>query len=169
MIFTGIGDEAGDTLATQIAATRELGWNAIEARNIVISGFPKTNLHDLPEAAFEQAVDALQQAKVQVYCFGSTIMNWAKRVGDPFETTLAEVERTIPRMQRLGTRYVRIMSFKPGDDDDRTPPEVFDRVGEVTRRFLDAGLQPVHENCMNYGGMSPSHALELLEKVPGLQ
>ena len=169
MIFTGIGDEAGDTLASQIAATRELGWHAIEARNVAVPGFPKTNLHDLPEAAFEQAVDALRQAKVQVYCFGSTIMNWAKRVGDPFETTLAEVERTIPRMQRLGTRYVRIMSFKPGDDDDRTPPEVFDRVGEVTRRFLDAGLQPVHENCMNYGGMSPSHALELLEKVPGLQ
>jgi len=169
MIFTGIGDEAGDSLASQIAATHELGWHTIEARNVLVPGFPKANLHDLPDAAFEQAVDTLRQAKVQVYCFGSTIMNWAKRVADPFAVTLAEVERTIPRMQRLGTRYARIMSFKPGDDDDRTPPEVFDRVGEVTRRFLDAGLQPVHENCMNYGGMSPSHALELLEKVPGLQ
>jgi len=169
MILTGIGDEAGDSLASQIAATHDLGWHHIEARNVLVPGFPKANLHELPEPAFEQAVDALQQAKVQVYCFGSTIMNWAKQVEDPFETTRAEVERAIPRMQRLGTRYVRVMSFKPGDQDERIPSLVFERVGEVTRRFLDAGLQPVHENCMNYGGMSPSHAVELLDKVPGLE
>ena len=35
--------------------------------------------------------------------------------------------------------------------------------------FLDEGLQPVHENCMNYGGMSWQHALELLDKCPGLK
>ena len=40
---------------------------------------------------------------------------------------------------------------------------------EVTNRFLDAGLQPVHENCMNYGGMSWQHALELLDQCPGLK
>ena len=73
------------------------------------------------------------------------------------------------RMQRLGTRLVRIMSFKPADDTDIIPADVFDRVREVTRMFLDAGLQPVHENCMNHGGMSWQHALELLEQVPGLK
>jgi len=46
---------------------------------------------------------------------------------------------------------------------------VFRRVKEVTDRFLDAGLQPVHENCMNYGGMSWQHALELLDRCPGLK
>src|SRR6185436_16140567 len=92
-----------------------------------------------------------------------------RKVTDPFEPILAEVDRCIPRMQRLKARYVRIMSFKPGDEDERTPEEVFRRVREVTRRFLDAGLTPVHENCMNYGGMSSRHALELLDKVPGLK
>jgi sugar phosphate isomerase/epimerase len=72
-------------------------------------------------------------------------------------------------MQRLGTKLIRIMSFKPADDADAIPPQVFERVHEVTRRFLDAGLQPVHENCMNHGGMSWRHALELLERVPGLK
>jgi sugar phosphate isomerase/epimerase len=97
-------------------------------------------------------------------------MNWAKTLQHPpFEVTLAEVKRAIPRMQRLGTKYVRIMSFKPGDDEFRIPSEVFARVREVTQRFLDVGLQPVHENCMNYGGMSPQHALELLDQVPGLK
>jgi sugar phosphate isomerase/epimerase len=114
-------------------------------------------------------VRKLEAAGMSVYCFGSTIMNWAKKVSDPFEITLGEVKRAIPRMQRLGAKYVRIMSFKPGDDDYSIPTEVFRRVKEVANRLLDAGLQPVHENCMNYGGMSWQHALELLDKCPGLQ
>jgi sugar phosphate isomerase/epimerase len=96
-------------------------------------------------------------------------MNWAKTVETPFDVTLAEVKRCIPRMQRLGTKFVRIMSFKPGDADSQIPKEVFHRVREVTQLFRDAGLQPVHENCMNYGGMSWQHALELLDKAPGLK
>jgi sugar phosphate isomerase/epimerase len=169
MILTGIGDEAGDALDAQIAATLELGWRHLEARNVLVAGHSKTNLHDLPDPAFDQVADRLAQAGVQVHCFGSTIMNWARRVSDPFDATLAEVERAIPRMQRLGTRLVRIMSFKPDDDAYRIPAAVFERVKEVTQRFLDAGLQPVHENCMNHGGMSPHHALELLDRVPGLR
>lgn len=169
MIYTGIGDEAGDTIDAQIQATLELGWQHIEARNVLVPDWPKANLHDLPDPAFDRAVERLEQAGVNIYCFGSTIMNWAKTVNDPFDITLAEVQRAIPRMQRLRTKYVRIMSFKPGDDEDRIPPEVITRIREVTRLFLDAGLQPVHENCMNHGGMSPRHAIELLEQVPGLE
>ncbi len=169
MIFCGIGDEAGNALSSQIAATRELGWTHLEARNVQIDGFPKANLHDLPEPAFEQACTQLESAGISVHCFGSTIMNWARRVTDPFESTLAEVNRALPRLQRLKTPFVRIMSYKPDDTDDRLPPEVIRRVREVVARFREGGVQPVHENCMNYGGMSPRHAVELLEAVPGLQ
>jgi sugar phosphate isomerase/epimerase len=169
MIYTGIADEAGAAIDAQIRATQELGWNSIEARNAEVPGFPKANLHDLPDQAFELAAARLEAAGVGVYCFGSTIMNWSKTIETPWEVTLAEVQRAIPRMQRLGTKYVRIMSFKPADDAYRTPTVVFERVREVTNRFLDAGLQPVHENCMNHGGMSWQHALELLERAPGLK
>ena len=169
MILCGIGDEAGNSLAAQIQATRELGWTAIELRNVQVDGFPKANLHELPDAAFDLAAAQLEVAGLRVHCFGSTIMNWAKQVSDPFEITLGEVRRAIPRMQRLGTKFVRVMSFKPGDDDDALPAEVIRRVREVTAMFRDDGLQPVHENCLNYGGMSWRHALELLDAVPGLR
>ena len=169
MILTGIGDEGGNSLDSQIQATRELGWQHLEARNLELPGFPKANLHDVPDPAFDLALDTLNTAGVKVYCLGSTVMNWAKRVTDPFDVTRAEVARCVPRMQRLGCRFIRIMSFKPGDDEHRIPSQVFERVREVTQRFLDAGLQPVHENCMNYGGMSWPHALELLDKCPGLK
>src|SRR2546425_1937274 len=169
MILTGIGDEAGNTIDAQIAATRDLGWKQIEARGVEAPGFPKANLHDIPDKAFDLVEQKLKENGIGVYCFGSTIMNWTKTVETPWDVTLAEVNRCVPRMKRLGTKFVRIMSFKPKDDDDRIPPVVFDRVREVTKMFLDAGLQPVHENCMNYGGMSWKHALELLDKVPGLK
>ncbi len=169
MILTGIGDEAANGIDGQIQATKELGWTYLEPRGVELPGFAKANFHDIPAPAFDLAVRKLETAGIGVYCFGSTIMNWAKRAGDPFEITLGEVERAIPRMQRLGTKYVRVMSFKPGDDEYTIPTEVFRRVKDVTNRFLDAGLQPVHENCMNYGGMSWQHALELLDKCPGLR
>ena len=169
MILTGVGDEAGNTIDAQIAATRDLGWSHLEMRGVEVPGFPKANFHDIPDPAFDLCVEKLQAAGVRVHCFASTIMNWAKTIGTPWEITLGETERCLRRMRRLGTKFVRIMSFKPRDDEDRTPSIVFDRVREVTKRFLDAGLVPVHENCMNYGGMSGRHALELLEKVPGLK
>jgi len=169
MILTGIGDEAGNTLDAQIRAIQELGWDHLEMRGVEVPGFPKANFHDIPDAAFDLAAARLQEAGLRVYCFGSTIMNWAKTVATPWDVTVSEVQRAIPRMTRLGTRFVRVMSFKPGDAEDVTPPLVFERLREVTRRFLDAGITPVHENCMNYGGMSGRHALELLEKVPGLK
>jgi sugar phosphate isomerase/epimerase len=169
MILTGIGDEAANQLDGQIRAIQELGWRDIEMRGVEVPGFPKANFHDVPDAAFDQAVRALETARINVVCFGSTIMNWSKTVADPFEPILAEVKRAIPRMQRLGTKFVRIMSFKPGDEEYRIPAEVFRRVKDVTNRLLDAGLQPVHENCMNYGGMSWQHGLELLDRCPGLK
>jgi sugar phosphate isomerase/epimerase len=169
MKLMGIGDEGAAGIEDQIRLSQELGWRFIELRAVEVPGGPKANVHELPEEAFNQVARKLTEANLRTYCFGSAIMNWARRITDPFSITLEEVKRTIPRMRAVGANYVRIMSFKPGDDEHRIPAEVFDRVREVTQRFLDAGIQPVHENCMNYGGMSWKHALELLDKVPGLQ
>ncbi len=167
MILTGITDEAGALIDTQIKAVKELGWNTIEARSVEVEGFPKANLHDIADEAFDVVEEKLKKAGVGVYCFGSTIANWGKKIDDPFD--LSEVERAIPRMQRLGSQYVRIMSYAVREGEDQLEEERFHRLREITKRFLDAGITPVHENCMNYGGMSWQHALKLLENVPGLK
>ena len=167
MILTGITDEAGALIDTQIKAVKELGWNTIEARSVEVEGFPKANLHDIADEAFDLVEEKLKNGGVGVYCFGSTIANWGKKIDDPFD--LSEVERAIPRMQRLGSQYVRIMSYAVREGADQLEEERFHRLREITKRFLDAGITPVHENCMNYGGMSWQHALKLLENVPGLK
>ena len=167
MILTGIADEAGASIDAQIQATKELGWKHIEARSVKVEGFPKANLHDLDEAALDIVEQKLAQAGVKVYALGSTIANWSKKVEDPFD--LSDVERAISRMQRLGIKFVRIMSYAVREGEDQMEEERFRRVREITKRFVDAGLTPVHENCMNYGGMSWRHAQKLLENVPGLK
>src|SRR5437763_17101358 len=100
MYLSGIADEAGANIEVQIQATKELGWQFNEARNVEVEGYPKANLHDIPEKAFEIVVEKLGRAGVKINCFGSTIGNWSKRIEDPFEITLAEVKRAIPRMQQ---------------------------------------------------------------------
>jgi sugar phosphate isomerase/epimerase len=164
MYLTGFADEASQNLDEQLKATKEIGWNAIESRNI--SG---KNIHDISEEDFETVVQKLDEANVKINCFGSAIANWAKNINDPFSITLEEVERAIPRMKRLGTKLIRIMSYARCEGEEQHAQERFKRLSEVVSMFKEHGLQPVHENCMNYGGMSWAHTLELMENVPGLK
>ncbi len=169
MYMTGFADEAGVGLDAQIRATKELGWKDIESRNI-----DGINIHDIPDNQFEVVCEKLAAAGVGINCFGSTVANWACQITDPFEKTLEVVKRSIPRMQKLGTKLIRVMSYAVLTDgetelDDQMDAERFRRVKEFTKMYLDAGIQPVHENCMNYGGMSPEHTLRLLDAVPDLK
>ncbi len=167
MYLTGFADEAANDLAGQIRATRELGWQFIESRNI-----DGKNIHDLPEADFDRACEQLAAGGVRVNCFGSAIANWGKKITDPPDSSLAEARRAVPRMKKLGTKLVRIMSYAVLDGreaDDQMEQERFARLRELVKLFADAGLTPVHENCMNYGGMGWQFTLRMLENVPGLK
>jgi sugar phosphate isomerase/epimerase len=170
MYLTGFADEAADALAGQIEATKTHGRRNIEARSI--NG---KNIHDISDEEFEDAYRELGEAGVGVNCFGSTIANWGKSVDEPFEETLAAVDRAICRMKRCAARLLRIMSYSVLRDTagralaDQCEEERFRRLREITRRFTDEGITPVHENCFTYGGMSIAHTLRLLENVPGLK
>ncbi len=165
MLLSGFTDEAGQALETQIKATQALGWKHLSARSI-----DGQNIHDLPEADFNAVADRLDEAGIQVIEFGSLIGSWSKPIESDFALTLGEIERAIPRMQRLGTQMVRVMSYgqKPWGEDQQEA-ERFRRLREIVARFADAGLQAVHENCMNWGGFSAQHTLRLIEEVPSMK
>ena len=161
MTLTGFADEAGRDLATQIKATQELGWDYISAR-----GIDGRNIHDLSDAEFDNAEAQLKDAGIRIAEFGSLIGTWAKSIHTDFDITLAEVERCIPRMKRLGTEIVRVMSYAQEPwGQDQHEQERFRRLREITQRFTDAGLITAHENCMNWGGFSADHTLRLIEEV----
>lgn len=163
--LTGFADEASRDLEKQIAATKELGWSCISAR--MIGG---ANIHELPEDEFHRVADRLDEAGIHVPEFGSLIANWGKKIDSDFSITLAEIERAIPRMQRLRTPIVRIMSYaQEAWGAGQQEAERIRRLREIVARFADHGLIAAHENCMNWGGFSAEHSLRLVEEVPGLK
>jgi sugar phosphate isomerase/epimerase len=163
--LTGFADEASRGIDKQIAATQELGWHAISTRMI-----GNANIHDMQEEDFQIAADKLEAAAITVPEFGSAIGNWGKKISSDFSITLAEIERAIPRMNRLKTPMIRIMSYAQEPwGTDQNEAERFRRLREIVKRFADEGLTAIHENCMNWGGFSAEHSLRLVEEVPGLK
>ncbi|MGJ8633089.1 MAG: sugar phosphate isomerase/epimerase family protein [Luteolibacter sp.] len=165
MKLTGFTDEAGKDLATQIKATKALGWDYISLR-----GIDGKNAHELSDDAFAKAADQLDEAGIKVAEFGSLIGNWAKPISSDFDITLAEIDRAIPRMKRTGTKLVRIMSYAQEPwGADQQEEERFRRLREIVSRFSAADITAAHENCMNWGGFSAAHTLRLIDEVPGLR
>ncbi len=168
MIYlTGFADEAASGIDGQIQATKDLGWSNIEARNV-----GGENFHDLSDEEFDLCCGKLAEAGVKINCFGSTIANWGKKIDEPMMVDLEQTKRAICRMNRLGTKMIRIMSYAVLPDrspEDQMFEERVARLNLLVKSFLDAGIQPVHENCMNYGGMGWSYSLRLLDEVPGLK
>lgn len=166
MYYTGFADEAARGIEGQITATRRLGWEFIESRNI-----DNKNIHDLPEEKFEEVCAALADSGIRINCFGSAVANWG---WDPFseadfEATTAQLKRALVRMKRLNCSMLRGMSFraqwKRPAFDAETEREVFRKVNILVKMCEDAGVIYLHENCNNYGGMSWKHTLKLLDHV----
>jgi len=165
MYLTGFADEAARDLETQIQATREIGWRRISAR-----GVNGANLHELSQDEFDRVADQIDEAGIIIPEFGSLIGNWGKKITSDFDVTLAEIERAIPRMHRLNTKMIRVMSYAQEPwGEDQNEEERFRRLREIHARFADEGLQAIHENCMNWGGFSPEHTLRLIQEVPGIK
>jgi sugar phosphate isomerase/epimerase len=167
MYYTGFADEAAKDIDGQIKATKALGWEFIESR--AVNG---KNIHDISDEEFEEVYAKLEKSGVKINCFGSAIANWGKHIDKPEDASFEETKRAIPRMKKLGAKLVRVMSYavlKDREPDDQMEEERFRRVREICKMFNDAGITPVHENCMNYGGMGWTYTLRLIENVPGLK
>lgn len=166
MFLTGFADEAGADFATQIKATAELGWKFIESRNI-----GSKNLANLTEEEFEDVCAQLDAAGISINCYGSEVANWKRhpRKEEDFVQSREELLAAIPRMQKLGVKLIRGMSFLVPEDETPDSPElekiIFAKVNELVKICEENGIIYGHENCMNYGGLSHLHTLKLLDHV----
>lgn len=163
--LSGFTDEASSDLDKQIEVTKSMGWDHLSARTIGTD-----NIHNISDAVFEVVCEKVEEANIKVAEFGTLIGSWGKTIHSDWQITLDEINRCIPRMQRLGVQYARIMSYAQEPwGSDQYEKERFRRLNVIVQRFADAGLEALHENCMNWGGFSADHTLRLLEEVPGLK
>jgi hypothetical protein len=70
-------------------------------------------------------------------------------------------------MKKLGAKFVRVMSYKVVEGVELMAEERIKRLKLILDAFSAEGITVVHENCMNYGGMSWQHTLELIDALPG--
>jgi len=162
MFFSGIADEAGRPLEVQIRAHRELGWHHIEIRNV-----NRKSLAEVSEEEFERIHATLEEAGMKVSCFAGRIANWARDIRGPFEEDVEELQSSIPRMRRMGTPFIRVMSYanKSGVPQTQWRAEAIRRLKELARMADGGGVTLVHENCDGWGGLGPKQTLELLAEV----
>ncbi len=164
MYMTGFADEVSSNIDAQIEVTKALGWSNIEMR-AVYNG----NIAGISEADFEEMYGKLADAGVKINSYGSGIANWACHITNDPQGSYDELKNAIPRLHKLGTEMVRIMSFfvppelRPNSWDLKD--EVVKRLKVLTAMAEDAGLLLVHENCQNWGGLSYEHTLYLLEQI----
>ncbi len=164
MFFSGISDESGQGIATQIKAHRELGWSHLELR--LVDG---VNLTQLDDAAFDAVYGAVTEAGMKVSCFASAIANWARPISSDPAIDEEDLRRAIPRMKRFGTPFIRVMSY-PNDpenplDDAEWRRESIRRMKNLARIAEDGGITLVHENCSGWGGLSSANSNILLGEV----
>ena len=166
--FTGFADEAAADIDGQIKATKELGWSNIEAR-----GVDGVQIHDVTDEKFDEIYGKLMDAGVNVNCFGSAIGNWSKKITDPIDVTIGEATRAAKRMERLGCKLIRVMSYVVCegslDDENQLYAERVKRLKEVVKICADSGVTVVHENCDSYGGMGVSFIERMINDVPGMR
>lgn len=167
MTITGIADEGSPELKEQIRIHKTLGWDTLELRLI-----GKTNICAIDDAAFDEVYRILQEEKMGVVCLASSIANWARPITSDFQVDVEELKTAIPRMQRLNTRFIRVMSYpNDGLSEAEWGSEAIRRMKELARIAADGDVVMVHENCSGWGGMSPENQKQLLEEVhsPHLQ
>jgi sugar phosphate isomerase/epimerase len=162
MNFSGIADEAGKSLATQIRAHKQLGWNYIEVRNV-----DGTQFTDITDQQFDHACAQLADAGIKVSAFASGIANWATKITDPFENSTRTLQRAIRRMQQLDAKFIRVMSY-PNDGlaDDAWRDEAVRRFKEMAKIAQDGGIILMVENCDGWASTSAqnySHFFELVD------
>lgn len=164
MFYSGISDEAGHPIATQIKAHQELGWEFLELR--MVDGKNITQLDDGEVDAVCEAVDA---AGMKVSCFGSAIANWARPITCDSQIDIDDLNRAIPKMKKMGTQFIRVMSYP---NDDKSPvsesewrDESIRRMKELAKIAEDGGVTLCHENCSGWGGLSSENSNILLGEV----
>lgn len=162
MYFTGFADEVSPDLDIQIKVTKELGWSNIETRKI-----GEGNLASISDAEFDQVCQKLDASGVSFNCYGSGIANWSQPITESPEKSYEEMKAAIPRMNQLGIKLVRIMSYAVPEEvrEQDFSDEVIKRLGTLVKMAEDGGVTCVHENCNNWGGLSYEHTLKLLDRI----
>lgn len=160
-MLSGLSDEAGQSIDQQIEAHIRLGWNELELRSL--NGIP---FYKLDKKTFLEVRQKLKKAKLSVTAVSSCIGNWERSINTPFDQDTEELKILMERMNELGSKYLRIMSYpNDGLPEIEWRKRVIQRLHYLSEVAENSGIILLHENCSGWGGISPRNTLDLMEEV----
>lgn len=161
MILSGIADEASPSLDEQLDANEELGWTSIELRSV-----GKANVCEMDDAGFDAVAEAIGARGFTVPCLASGIANWSRPISADFARDTADLRRAAPRMRRLGTPLIRIMSWpNDGMAEEVWRAEALRRLRELARVAAGEGIVLALENCSGWASARPATLRDAIEAV----
>ena len=160
--LSAFADEAGSSLAEQIAALKANDIDYIEPRNI-----DKTGILYIPEDELVAIKAELDKNGITVNSLGSPIGKYP--IDEPFETHLKTFENALSACEILGTKNMRMFSFFVEQEElSQKRDEVLSRMNALVAIAKERGIDLCHENESKIYGCLPSEVADLLDNVPGL-
>jgi sugar phosphate isomerase/epimerase len=150
-------DEAGASLAVQIAAMKRNGLAGPELR-----GVDGQNISDLPFEKAREVRRMLEDAGLKVRSLGSPIGKIS--LADDFSANLDKLRHTVELARILGAGRIRMFSFYPkeGQTPETMRGQVFDWLGAMLDACEGSGVLLCHENEKGIYGDNAARCLDLL-------
>jgi len=162
LILSAFADEAGATLAEQIAALGENNIPYIELR-----GVNGKNISDHTPQEAAAVAEELKANGISVYSIGSPIGK--VKLHQPFEKELARFENTLAIAKATGAKCIRLFSFFEWDSlGEAAEEEVIRRLSAFCTLAKDSGITLCHENEKGIFGDTAERCRTLLDRVPDL-
>lgn len=161
-ILSAFADEAGDSLAEQIAALKENGIRYIEPRNI-----DKKGILTLTDGELAEVRCALDENGISVYSLGSPIGKY--KIELPFADHRKDFERALEVCRVLNAKNMRMFSFFVDPAEiKKYRDEVIRRLSVMLEMAEESGVRLCHENESNIYGQMPEQVEDLIDTLPSL-
>ena len=161
-VLSAFADEAGDSLAEQIAALKDNEIDYIEPRNI-----DKRGILTYSEEELTEIKKTLDENDIKVNSLGSPIGKY--NIEDDFEPHLELTKKAIRACELLGTENMRMFSFFTSQDNlVKNRSEVIRRLKIMCAEAKAHGINLCHENESKIYGQMPCEVRELLTEIPDL-
>ncbi len=160
IILTGFADEIDKDIRTQLDGIKQLGMHYFDPRNV--NG---KQISLLTESETEMLAAEMDKRDIKVGSIGSRIGKIS--IEDDFGVHMEELANTIRVAKRLGTKYIRIFSFRipQGERPEVYREAVMDRMNSMVRLALEEGIILLHENEKGIYGDTADRCLDVLKTV----
>ncbi len=161
--ISGFSDEISQDIKVQFEALNRMGISFFEPR-----GINGKNISKLTEEELYDLKEMMDQYGIRVSSIGSPIGKI--RVTDDFEEHFEMFQRMVKATKILGTKYIRIFSFYPGEDEvwtEEAKNEAFRRLQCMITYAEKENVVLLHENEKRIYGDTGERCVELMERFYG--